>query len=958
MQQTVDALWICLFKLTVCAHHTGCWLVCIFCVRLLRVCSFNYDGQCEGLQLWNGHTVWLSRFVFNDLMIPRGPGIHHTIMKRLLLKRTSTRWLLTLVLLCTYLSGFALRDGESFTFDGVKYTVISEADKTCKAVGLAEYNVKDLILPSDPNGYKLTSISDNAFSKQKTLISVTIPQGVTTIGDKTFNGCSSLMSVTIPQGLTSIGKWAFQDCTSLSSIELPQSLTSIEAYTFSSCKSLSKIVIPPCITSIGNEAFFNCTALTSIDLPTTEITIGQNAFKQCKSLTAVTIPEGVNTIEYGTFEGCAALASINLPQSVTSINSRAFMGCTSLVSLTIPNGVTSIGNSAFSGCSALASLIIPPGVTSIGGEAFSDCTSLSSMIIPQSVTSMERNIFKKCTINPLIFEGYYTTPYYGALTDLKDKSLVLCRLPSLNALKLSGFSKVYSYDSMYDFSIDPMYFGCKIKVKDNPYCTTTCSDYKISIKDKEGKTVTEVNVVKPETQEVSGLQLDTEYTAVISWLSEGEEAFYFIPFKTYKMYAYSETNITATSITIKYVELDSYYYLDANVTEKGIIYNGDKHIISNGKRFVIDNLYPNETINYTIYVNYDGGKIEYKRDVSATTQNFSGSIDCQTTPTTATLSGNLGNMSGITPDRMWWDIGTRKDVFTGEKAEVTSLDPDTKTNVSFHFSYTPEGRETRQYAVNSDIRTSALVLKTLQPKCVSEKCAIVAASTNMSDDEIGAGFEWKKYDAPSSLTPSSGSAVVYEGMLEGYIRNLQPTSYYNVRAFYKSDSGKYWYGDWVTFDPSDFSYFEPTVRTYPAENITSTSAKVKGYALPGTDQITSQGFQYWKTGSSPSKKIMRIESDINTIIATGQVMIATFDDLEPDTQYTYRVFVETEQGFTYGDEQTFTTEADTGVDSVNSDDNEVCIVGYYNLMGLRSDHPHKGINIVVYSNGKTKKIHN
>ena len=36
----------------------------IFCVRLLQVCSFNSDGQCEGLYKRNEQKVQLSRFSF------------------------------------------------------------------------------------------------------------------------------------------------------------------------------------------------------------------------------------------------------------------------------------------------------------------------------------------------------------------------------------------------------------------------------------------------------------------------------------------------------------------------------------------------------------------------------------------------------------------------------------------------------------------------------------------------------------------------------------------------------------------------------------------------------------------------------------------------------------------------------------------------------------------------------
>lgn len=42
--------------------------IIIFCVRLLHVCPFNYDGQCEGLKAWNGqrygsHALFFISFV-------------------------------------------------------------------------------------------------------------------------------------------------------------------------------------------------------------------------------------------------------------------------------------------------------------------------------------------------------------------------------------------------------------------------------------------------------------------------------------------------------------------------------------------------------------------------------------------------------------------------------------------------------------------------------------------------------------------------------------------------------------------------------------------------------------------------------------------------------------------------------------------------------------------------------
>lgn len=44
-----------------------------------------------------------------------------------------------------------------------------------------------------------------------------------------------------------------------------------------------------------------------------------------------------------------------------------------------------------------------------------------------------------------------------------------------------------------------------------------------------------------------------------------------------------------------------------------------------------------------------------------------------------------------------------------------------------------------------------------------------------------------------------------------------------------------------------------------------------------------------------------------------------------------------------------------GVDGVSVDAGEPEIVGYYNLQGVFSETPHQGMNIIVYSNGKTEK---
>ena len=167
-------------------------------------------------------------------------------------------------------------------------------------------------------------------------------------GDMSYNEVpwaqvnSSILSVSLPDGLTSIGDYAFRNCSSLTSITIPNSVTSIGGSAFSDCSNLTSITIPDGVTSIGGSAFVRCSSLTSI-----------------------TIPNSVTSIREYTFYDCSALTSITIPNSVTSIGGHAFMYCTALTSVTLGNSVTSIGGSAFNSCSqVIVECTTPPTIES------------------------------------------------------------------------------------------------------------------------------------------------------------------------------------------------------------------------------------------------------------------------------------------------------------------------------------------------------------------------------------------------------------------------------------------------------------------------------------------------------------------------------------------------------------------------------------------------------------------
>ena len=68
----------------------------------------------------------------------------------------------------------------------------------------------EVVIPSEINGVKVTSIGDWTFGYSNNLMrSITIPNSVTSIGNYAFAGCSSLTSITISNSVTSIGGHSF-----------------------------------------------------------------------------------------------------------------------------------------------------------------------------------------------------------------------------------------------------------------------------------------------------------------------------------------------------------------------------------------------------------------------------------------------------------------------------------------------------------------------------------------------------------------------------------------------------------------------------------------------------------------------------------------------------------------------------------------------------------------------------
>ena len=359
----------------------------------------------------------------------------------------------------------------------------------------------DITLPT-LEGEQTYSIKKSAFSENRDITSVVIPEGVTTIYNGAFYGCNDLTSITIPSSITYIGADVFTNMTveEVYVGNLESYLKSLQGYEsapggrlYVEGKLVTDLVLPNNITTIPDGAFRGAEDIVSVTIPNGVTSIGSYAFSGCSSLTSVTISDSVTDIGDEAFRLCSSLESVNIGEnsSLQTIGDDAFFKCSDLTSFTIPSSVTSIGGRAFADCyinelhigdvasylnitfaysyswytytssplcdtsrdvnlyvkgELVTDLVIPEGVDEIPFYAFHNVKHLSSVTIPNSVKSIESSAFEGCSslTSITIPEGVTSienSAFYGC-----TKLIEVCNLSSLN---ITAGSTKFGYVGYY-----------------------------------------------------------------------------------------------------------------------------------------------------------------------------------------------------------------------------------------------------------------------------------------------------------------------------------------------------------------------------------------------------------------------------------------------------------------------------------------------------------------------------
>lgn len=868
---------------------------------------------------------------------------------------------------CTSLTKITIPDGVQNIYD---WTFANDSNLTSVTIGSGVsgicsyafaycYNLEEVTFKSDD---KLTTLRDNAFNDCRSLKTIALPNPLTTIPNYAFYNCRSLESITLPNSLTEIKGDAFTNCVNLKSVTLPSTMTAIDGFT--NCTSLGSVTFPEGLTSI--QGFQNCTSMKSIAIPAS-VTRIYNAFDGCTGVETATVDAdnkyydsrdncnciinsqtdeiifGCNnstipsTVKRITNFGGNQNMTVHIPANVEYIYNGAFRNVGGIVvdagnatydsrdnsncvvetasntlisaciNTTIPNTVTAIGWYSFARIANLKSVSIPSSVTTIGDAAFYDCRTLTDITIPESVTNIANAAFYNCNALESI-----TIP--NSVTMIGEEAFQHC--VALKSITLSNnLSGIADLAFQECFALTDITLPASVSSIGRGAFHACEALQSINIPD------------------------------AVRYI--GDEAFYGCS--------------SLPSLTLP----DSVVSVGQSAFKLNSI-NGDEEIkvyVRRGTPTLVA-YWQGESIE----LGYNQELCAYEPETGEKLLAPSVSV-VKTSPTVVRMK-----VANYYPEYQYCWIDKQLNVADSVLA-LTGLTPDSSyycvsSGIEFQKDLLYVSSDSAKFVLVCDFRTdnSEVSLTAQNPKVVSEGNAVVSAITNLDDAETNVGFEWRRTDWTDDFQSNEGKAYLFAGTMEGYIRRMNTNYMWKYRPFYESNSGTRYYGEWVGIDPTNTSYFEPTIHTYDNVTVDGNSVTLNGYVQCGSDNVTSQGFAYWPNNGNGAKGLAKltpiVPDDAQTVTAktssNSPIMKAELTGLAYNTEYSYVAFVTTSEGETfYGEEQTFKTSGEvTGIINVESGElnAENVPTAIFDLNGRKLGHMQRGLNIVRYSNGTTKKI--
>lgn len=796
-----------------------------------------------------------------------------------------------------------------------------------------------------PNSVK--TIGDYAFNGCTKLSDVTIPSSVTSIGNSAFIGARIVHLVWNAKRCNSTGMMVnnIEDVSIGEEVEtLPEG--------FLKESRIQSLVIPNSVVSIAKYAFYGCANLKSLTVGKSVSTIGSYVFSACNGLTDLTW-NAISCSSLGDMT-TSNIMRVNIGQDVVLLPSY-FVRNSRISEVTIPNSVMTISSYAFAGCSSLTNVTIPQSVTSIGGNAFNDCNTLSCVImmsttppsgsysmfpsgqliyVPKVSNYKNSNYWKQYnlqgfyTITPQITRAIVASNNSNYFTLIKaitrnNNGQVLNTINAYNnELVINDLTPNSNYYTTVIVSVNQEQLDLDDQFMTENISLSQCNSTSISmtrlvltftVNRDDGLMLNKCGVESNSENYFGQIIETTEDSYTIEcqltelspdyldyyrpWVQYKDEKYYGnsvsfrtlpVTFSNYHLSASTQTTLTPVFTTSK----DAGFIIEScGIENESDILEGqiiNSTVDNYNIECIVTGLSPNCNYSYRPWVQFKGVKY-YGYYNTFSTASIEINNNVTVTPTSVFLTGNYTSPG----DAVVTDAYI---TYNGERYETlykTGLNPST----SYYYTYTIETTSGNQVSSNF-FYTPSLSMVAQPARMLTNTTVMFEAQTNMIDEETMVGFEWRRYDAPDEMPSTKVYSPVFGGKIAGTLKNLTENIYYKYRPFYTSNSGKSYYGNWVAFLTADAGVvYEPMVYTYNSPEVTQTEATLQGVALRGSDDITEQGFEYWKSGSG----------NVTRVQATGERMSKKVNSLQSGAKYTFRAFLKAGGVTRYGNEVEFVT---------------------------------------------------
>jgi hypothetical protein len=233
----------------------------------------------------------------------------------------------------------------------------------------------DVVIPDTINGYRVTTVGQQAFFQCDSVTSVTMGTNLTTIGPDAFYQCTSLASASFSGSVTNIGSSPFWDCQSLATIAISSSNALFTVTNGVLCnKSQTSLIqcpgglkgtytISAIVTNFGAAFVGNTLTSILVDSNNPHFTSTNGVLCSKPPFILINYPGGV-------------VGSYTVPGIITNINSAAFEYAPGITNVVIGTNVISIGYVAFYDCPHMVAFTVNPPTPTIAAPTAPCSTSI------------------------------------------------------------------------------------------------------------------------------------------------------------------------------------------------------------------------------------------------------------------------------------------------------------------------------------------------------------------------------------------------------------------------------------------------------------------------------------------------------------------------------------------------------------------------------------------------------